>query len=79
MATTNEGARLFKLALEKRGHSQADAARELGLDSGYMSRLVSGERSPSLKLSDRIFQAYGVPVGAWLQAATDQKPAPSAA
>ena len=64
MALT-EGAALFAQALRTRGHTQADASRELEMDSGHLSRLVGGERTPSMKLAKRIEEAYGVPIAAW--------------
>lgn len=67
----SEGATLLAQALRARGHSQADACRELNVDSGYLSRLVGGERTPSMKLSARIEELYAVPIAAWLRPASN--------
>jgi transcriptional regulator with XRE-family HTH domain len=74
-----EGAVLLAQALRERGHSQADAERELELaqGGGYVNRLLSSERKPSLHLSVRIEEVYGVPASSWLRS-TSTPSAPAA-
>jgi len=47
----------LKRILEARGWSKQHLADLCGIDRAYVSRLISGEHSPSLELSERIANA----------------------
>ena len=53
-------AALFWDALEDQGISQNALARRLGISAGYMSELVSGKKSPSAILAQRLQRALGI-------------------
>ncbi len=47
---------------EKRGLSGADLAKEFGITTAHLSMLMSGKRSPSRKLAQRISEKTGIPI-----------------
>lgn len=49
--------------LKKNGQSQAKFADAVGLNKGYVSRLLSGERKPSITVIRKLSRATGIPVG----------------
>jgi len=53
--------------LQKSGIKQSDLATRLGISRGYMSELVSGDKSPGRELAVKIERATrgGVPVQSW--------------
>lgn len=51
---------ILREAREANGQSLRGAARELGVDASYLSRVESGERSPSLGLRERAESLYGL-------------------
>ncbi len=51
---------ILREAREANGQSLRGAARELGVDASYLSRVESGERSPSLGLRERAENLYGL-------------------
>ena len=61
----SEGSRLLWLALERLGHTQADAEAQLECAAGAVNRLLYGDRKPGRALGDRIAERYGVQVRAW--------------
>jgi transcriptional regulator with XRE-family HTH domain len=59
--------RLLRRALKRAGWTQAELARRTGLDKTAVSRLVNGERGPSLKLAVKLEQLLDIPVSSWVQ------------
>lgn len=51
---------LLKTLREERGVSQARLARHVSLDHSYLSRLESGQRSPSIETIVRIAKALNL-------------------
>lgn len=53
---TNDGAVALAKVAKRLGLTQADIAREIEVsaESGYVTRLMNGERTPSLKVALRI-------------------------
>ena len=60
MAAERRVADILREAREANGQSLRGAARELGVDASYLSRVESGERSPSLGLRERAESLYGL-------------------
>ena len=56
--------------------TQAEVARQLGIDQGYYSRLERGEKTPSLDVLQKLSQVLGVEAG-WLMGSQAAEP-PSA-
>jgi transcriptional regulator with XRE-family HTH domain len=46
---------------ERSGHTQRAIAERLGVTEAHLSRLISGERQPSLPLAVKISELTGVP------------------
>lgn len=61
---TNKGAEKLAKAVLEYG-SQSRLAAALALDQSYLSRLLSGERRPSLTLANQIEKKLGIPQDAW--------------
>ena len=51
---------ILREAREANGQSLRGAARELGVDPSYLSRVETGERSPSVALRERAESLYGI-------------------
>lgn len=51
--------------LEKTGTSQKDLAHDLGIDPGYMSRILSGHRLPGRSVAVELERRFGIPVSGW--------------
>jgi DNA-binding XRE family transcriptional regulator len=65
-AMQTAGERL-KVRLDELGWSQRDLAREVKTSAAVVSRLISGERSPSLDLAFRIQgSAVALPADTWV-------------
>jgi transcriptional regulator with XRE-family HTH domain len=47
---------------EKKGLSGREMARELGISESYLSEVLSGQRSLSKKLAQRISEKTGIPI-----------------
>ena len=60
MATDRRVADILRKAREADGRSLRGAARELGVDPSYLSRVESGERLPSPGLRERAESLYGL-------------------
>lgn len=60
MASTDLAA-LLKAARAAKGDSLRSAARQLGVDASYLSRVEAGERRPSEELRQRASHYYDVP------------------
>ena len=56
----------LKLAIDRLGLSQHEAARKIGIDQGSLSRWLNGNRLPDLQSAIRIEDVFGVPVRAWI-------------
>lgn len=52
----------IKYELESRGHNQKWLARQMGVHQSTVSRLLSGDNDPQLRLVLRAFQALGLDV-----------------
>lgn len=53
-------AQLLRRLRSEQGRSLRRASRDLGIDPSYLSRVESGERSPSGAMKDRISSYYGL-------------------
>jgi len=69
-AAPNEGARLFREAIEAKGETQGAAARALATTSSMVNRWLLGTRKPSRYWAPIIEERYGVPMRAWDQKCT---------
>lgn len=58
MAVERRVADILREAREANGQSLRGAARQLGVDASYLSRVESGERSPSPGLRERAENLY---------------------
>lgn len=57
--------------MRKRGFTQADAARYLGWPEPFLSKLLSGSRTPQLRNAIKLERLTGIPVEAWLSSDVD--------
>ena len=62
---TSAGVALLWRALQKRGWSQGDLARFLGVHSGHVNRWLHGDRKPGRKPAGMLEEHLGVPMGSW--------------
>lgn len=60
MGSDRRVADILREAREANGKSLRGAARELGVDASYLSRVETGERSPSAGLRERAEGLYGL-------------------
>ena len=60
MGSAGRVADVLRKAREANGRSLRGAAKELGVDPSYLSRVESGERSPSPGLCERAESLYGL-------------------
>lgn len=60
MGADRRVADILREAREANGQSLRSAARELGVDASYLSRVETGERSPSAGLRERAESLYGL-------------------
>ena len=67
----NQGAQALALAVKARGLGINEAGKIVGAPSGYLSRLLSGKRSPNRKIAVAIHEHFGVLPGAWDQELPD--------
>lgn len=58
---------------------KASDLQRIGVSKPYAHQLISGLRTPSLKLALQIEEEFGVPPRAWLEAANDATPNSEAA
>lgn len=54
-----------KLSRRQGDKTQAELAVEIGIDQGYLCRLLSGQRVPGLKLRRRLHDAFKIPILDW--------------
>lgn len=52
--------------IDRKGLADGEAAKVIGVDFTYISKLVNGHRQPSLDNAVKIERVTGVPVGAWV-------------
>lgn len=52
----------IKRIREDKGMSQGDICRALNMDRGYMSRIESGQKNPTLANIEKIAKALGVSI-----------------
>ena len=57
---TEDLADLLRASRSERGESLRSAARNLGVDASYLSRVESGERRPSGELRRHLSDYYGI-------------------
>lgn len=55
-------ARFLSRQMEAGGFTRASLAQEMGLDHSYISRLVSGHRTPSLEVAVVLAQKFHLPL-----------------
>jgi transcriptional regulator with XRE-family HTH domain len=68
MATrTNRGAVALRDEMRRRGLSQGDVRRELGMGTGVITRWLSGGRLPDAKSSSKIQERYGIASSLWFE------------
>lgn len=60
--TESEAGRLIRAALQQKGLTQGDLARELGVGSGYISHVILGRVHPKKQTCERINAVLGVDV-----------------
>lgn len=60
MRANRRVADILREAREANGQSLRGAAQELGVDPSYLSRVETGERSPSAGLRERAESLYGI-------------------
>lgn len=65
----NQGAEALARAIQRAGLKRIDVEKEFGLSSGYMTRLLSGNRVPSRILALKLQERFGVGVGMWDESA----------
>lgn len=65
--------------MHRRRFLQQEAAEYLGLDAPYVSKLLSGTRSPGLDNAVKIERATGIPIEAWMESELDTSSEPVAA
>ncbi len=61
MAERPAVAKLLRDLRDERGESLRNAARNIEVTPSHLSRVESGEKSPSTELQDRASDYYGVP------------------
>lgn len=54
--------------LAERELTRDDLCRILGVTPGAVSRWISGQRTPTMRMAFRIRRELGIPVEAWLEA-----------
>lgn len=67
----NHGAQLLSMAIKAKDISINAAGKMAGTPSGYISRLLSGKRKPSRRVSLTLHDLFNVPPGAWDEALPD--------
>jgi transcriptional regulator with XRE-family HTH domain len=58
-----------KAELDRRGWTQNEFARQVGADSGIVSRWMTGRNLPGLEMALKIESLLGIPARAWVEAA----------
>jgi len=54
-------AEFIKKALTEKGVSQRTAAKEIGIDIAFISRILSGEKTPNAQVCNSIADYFGMP------------------
>ena len=66
--TRGDPVKAIQEAIDKRGCSQRELARLVGTTDGQLSRILSGERKPGLKLALAIQRELGISANGWVDA-----------
>lgn len=61
------GRRDLLKALARKGWSQQDLCRKLGVEPGIVSRWVTGDRTPSLESAIELERVLGIKPKRWIQ------------
>jgi transcriptional regulator with XRE-family HTH domain len=73
MASSPVAIKAVREALEQRGWTQNELARQLGTNSAVVSRWLSeGPRNPGLEMALKIEALLGVPAGLWVESTEQQ-------
>lgn len=71
--TSLKAAELLRARLKEMGWSQVDLANALGASTSQVSRWLSEERTPSLKMAFRIQDSpVGLPADIWISHGADE-------
>ena len=73
-----DGPGQFNDWMRRRGFTQADASRYLGMEPPYVNVLANGKRSPGLVVALRLERLTGIPVEAWVSSEVDESDAQTA-
>lgn len=60
---------LLQQEIDRRGWTQNELARRIGITSGHISHLMTGRRRPGLDLALRIERELGIKIQLWARAA----------
>lgn len=60
-----DGAQQLREWIDRRGVTDRDAAKIIGLNHTFLSNLVTGKRRPGLVNALKVERATGIPVEAW--------------
>lgn len=71
------GAKALKDWMIRRGFLHREAANHFGFHETYISQLVNGSRTPSLKNAVKIERETGIPVSTWLSRPEDFREEPA--
>jgi plasmid maintenance system antidote protein VapI len=66
------GAQLFREWMDRCRYNQQEAADFLGMHFTFVSMLVNGHRTPSLRKAFQIERMTGVPAASWLLSGHDK-------
>lgn len=66
MRRVHMGVERLRRWIDRSQLSQTEAAAIIGIDMTVLSRILSGERRPGLKMAVRIAKKTGIPVEVWL-------------
>lgn len=69
MQNVSTGARHFAKAIKTMNESQRDAATRIAITEGFLSLILSGQRTPSLSVACRIEREYGIPASDFAECA----------
>ena len=68
--TKNRGGERLERAIERRKWTHARAEQALGVSTGLVSRLISGERKPGRGLALRLRELFAIAMTSWDDATT---------
>lgn len=70
----NRGALALRRVIREKTLSQGQVRRECGMPTGYVSRLLTGERIPGRKHAQAMLRAYGIDPSLWDEEVEDEEP-----